>query len=92
MNATPNLLKKFEDSLYRNNLIPVLVKLVNDFFTQEASELNIEPLELNEVIKYYKYDRLIWILYQNLRRIDRFMITKLFRRRYEFFLPPKIKR
>ncbi|MFX0028781.1 MAG: DUF6206 family protein [Promethearchaeota archaeon] len=76
----------------RSDLIPVLIKLANRFFTQEVSELNLEPLTLNEVIKYYKYDRLIWILYQNLRRWDRFMITKLFRKKYEFFLPPKIKR
>ncbi|MFX1322193.1 MAG: DUF6206 family protein [Promethearchaeota archaeon] len=76
----------------KSDLIPALVKLVNNFFTQEASELNIEPIYLNEVIKYYKHDRLIWIIYQYLRRVDKFMITKLFRRRYEFFLPPKIKR
>lgn len=76
----------------RADLIPALIKLVNNFITQELSELNIRPVKLKEIIKYYKYDRLIWILFQNLRRLDRFITTRLFRKKYEFFLPPRIKR
>jgi hypothetical protein len=89
--ATIDLIANFSKE-QKSDLIPSLVKLVNNFFIEEVSELNLIPLKLNEVMKYYKYDRLIWILYQNLRRIDKFIITKLFRRRYEFFLPPRIKR
>lgn len=89
--ATIDLIANFSKE-QRSDLIPAMVRLVNEFFTQEVSELSINPITLNEVINYYKHDRLIWILYQNLRRIDRFMITEFFRKKYEFFLPPKIKR
>ncbi|MFX1410090.1 MAG: DUF6206 family protein [Promethearchaeota archaeon] len=90
-NATIDLIANFSKE-QKSDLIPVLVNRVNQFFIQEVPDLNIEPIKLNEVIKYYKHDRLIWTLYQNLRRIDRFIITKLFRRKYDFFLPPKIRR
>jgi len=76
----------------KSDVIPALIKLTNKYLSQEFSELNLESIKLNEVIKYYKYDRIIWILFQYLRRLDRFINTKLFRMKYEFFLPPKIKR
>ncbi|MFX1345555.1 MAG: DUF6206 family protein [Promethearchaeota archaeon] len=76
----------------KSDIIPALIKLTNKYLSQEVFELNLEPIKLNEVIKYYKYDRIIWVLFQYLRRLDRFIITKLFRKKYEFFLPPKIKR
>ena len=44
------------------------------------------------VDKYYREDKLIWMVFLGLRRLDRFFITRLLRRRYEFILPGKIKR
>jgi hypothetical protein len=45
-----------------------------------------------EVTQYYRQDKLIWTLFLAFRRLDRWVTTKLFRRRYEFILPGKIKR
>jgi hypothetical protein len=50
------------------------------------------PLAKNEVDKYYREDKLIWIVFLGLRRLDRFLTTRLLRKRYEFILPGKIKR
>ncbi len=51
-----------------------------------------DPLSREQVEKYYKEDKLIWSLFLAFRRIDRWMTTRLFRKRYEFLLPGKIVR
>jgi hypothetical protein len=73
-------------------LIPNLIKLVNNFFAEEASEFNIAPLTIDEVKKYYKSDKNIWVIFQSVRRFDRYLKTKIFKKKYEFYLPDKIKR
>ena len=45
-----------------------------------------------DVEKYYREDKMIWQLFLAFRRVDRFLTTKLLRRRYEFILPGKIER
>jgi len=50
------------------------------------------PLTKTEVDKYYREDKLIWVVFLGLRRLDRFFTTRLLRQRYEFILPGKIKR
>ncbi len=50
------------------------------------------PLAKTEVDKYYRDDKLIWIVFLGLRRLDRFFTTRLLWKRYEFILPGKIKR
>jgi hypothetical protein len=72
-------------------MIPDLLKVVNDFFDSEAKEFDIEPITLKEIDKYYKNDKMIWVLFQNFRRFDRFL-KKMFRKKYDFYLPAKIKR
>ncbi len=72
--------------------IPALVAEANDFFATEAAELGIEPLSEKEVRSYYREDAVIWSLYLNARRIDRFLRTRLLRREYPYILPGKIKR
>ncbi len=62
------------------------------FFKEEASEFNMEPFTLLEIQKYYKNDKMIWVIFQNARKIDRFIKTKLFKKKYDFYLPGKIKR
>jgi len=76
----------------RPELIPGIIHQVNKFFKEEASEFNMEPITLEEVEKYYKSDKLIWVIFQNARKIDRYIKTKLFKKRYDFYLPGKIKR
>ncbi|MFX0016173.1 MAG: DUF6206 family protein [Promethearchaeota archaeon] len=76
----------------RPELIPDLIEVVNNFFTQEVKDLNIEPLTYNEVKKYYDEDKQIWVIFQTARRLDRYIQTKLFRKQYNFYLPGKIER
>ncbi len=73
-------------------LIPNLIKLVNNFFAEEASEFNIVPITIDEVKKYYKSDKNMWVIFQSFRRFDRYLKTKIFKKKYEFYLPDKIKR
>ncbi|TFF87646.1 MAG: hypothetical protein EU548_09995 [Promethearchaeota archaeon] len=76
----------------KSELIPPLIKLVNKFFAEEAYEFHIAPLTLKEVKKYYKSDKNMWVIFQNFRRFDRYLKTKIFKKKYEFYLPDKIKR
>ena len=72
--------------------IPDLVGVANDFFENEAAELGVSPITEKEVRSYYREDALIWSLYLNARRIDRFLRTRLLRKDYPYILPGKIKR
>ncbi|MBN2153576.1 MAG: hypothetical protein JW839_19125 [Candidatus Lokiarchaeota archaeon] len=72
--------------------VPAVLARINEFFETEASEFGIKPFTVEEVKKYYKRDKQIWVLFQNLRRFDRFVKTKLLRKPYDFYLPGKIKR
>ena len=71
----------------RPDLIPSIVDLANRYLPDGHKSLTLE-----EVQKYYREDRLIWKLFLAFRRIDRFLTTRVLRRRYEFILPGKIKR
>ncbi len=73
-------------------IIPGLLKVVNKFFADEANEFNIEPITFEEVYSYYKNDKMIWVVFQAFRKFDRFLKTKLFRKKYDFYLPEKIER
>ena len=72
----------------RDDLISPFIKVANEFF----ASYSFEPITEKEIEKYYKEDAFIWSLYLNLRRIHRFIVTKILFSRYEFILPGKIKR
>ncbi len=76
----------------RSDLIPKLVDLANEFFSAEAVVPDIMPIDYEEIKKYYKEDASIWSLYLNLRKIHRFIRTKILRKYYDFILPAEIKR
>jgi hypothetical protein len=71
----------------RPDLIPMIIEIINRQIGSDQTPLNEE-----EVKKYYREDKLIWRLFLSFRRIDRWLTTRIFRRRYEFILPGKIKR
>lgn len=71
----------------RPDLIPAVIAAVND-----ALPRDIQPITPEDVARYYKEDKFIWSLFLTLRRLDRFLSTAIFRRRYEFILPGKIQR
>lgn len=76
----------------RADLIPGAIEVVNQLLESTAADLAIEPLNQKEVDSYYKNDAFIWRLFLGLRRFDRFLKTKIFRQKYDFILPGKIKR
>ncbi len=76
----------------KSELIPELINLVNKFFQEEAKDFKIEPLTLEEIEKYYKSDSRMWVIFQKVRHFDRFLKTKIFKKKYDFFLPGKIER
>jgi len=71
----------------RPELIPVAVDIIN-----VRLEADQGPLTDEEVKKYYRQDRIIWSLYLTFRRVDRWLTTKIWGRRYEYILPGKIQR
>ncbi|MFQ6611661.1 MAG: DUF6206 family protein [Fidelibacterota bacterium] len=71
----------------RADLVPVAITVINNYLPDTTQALSFEEVE-----KYYKEDRLIWSLFLTFRRLDRWLKTKIFRSRYEFILPGKIRR
>lgn len=71
----------------RPDLVPRVVELINS-----SKPESVESITVMDVEKYYKEDKLIWVVFLALRRFDRWLKTKLLRQRYEFVLPGKIKR
>lgn len=68
-------------------LIPEAIRCINGHLPSGQQPLNPEEVE-----KYYKEDKRIWTLFLAFRRIDRWLTTRIFRRRYEFLLPGRIER
>jgi hypothetical protein len=68
----------------RPELIPLAVDVINT-----VNNGRWTPLTEDEVNKYYASDRKIWLIFLALRRMDRWVKTKLLSKRYEFTLPEK---
>ena len=77
---------------HKSELIPDVIQTANEFFAGEAQALNIAPLTAKEVNDYYKEDALIWSLYFNMRKVDRFLRLRLLHGEYPYILPEQIKR
>ena len=71
----------------RPDLIEPMLELINRYLPEGDA-----PVSLREAEKYYREDKMIWALFLAFRRIDRWLTTRVFGRRYEFILPGKIKR
>lgn len=72
--------------------IPVVLETANRFFAQEAAALDLAPISDREVAAYYREDAFIWQLYLCMRKMDRFLRSRLLRGHYPYLLPDKIKR
>ena len=75
-----------------SELIPDLVQVVNAVFAGEAADLQAQPITEQEVRSYYREDALIWSLYLSMRKLDRFIRTRLLHREYPYILPRRIER
>lgn len=67
-------------------LIPEAIKIANKHLNDQ------KEITSKEIDDYYREDKIIWTLFLAFRKFDRWMTTKIFRNRYEFILPGKIKR
>ncbi len=76
----------------RPDLVSGLIDVANKFFATEVPELGIAPITQKEVRSYYREDAMIWRIYLALRRLDRFIYTKILHKPYVYILPGKIKR
>jgi hypothetical protein len=80
----------FAANLYkkqRPDLIPMATDIINSLLPAD-----VPPLTRADIDRYYREDRFIWSLFLAMRRMDRFITTKILRRRYEFVLPGRIRR
>jgi len=75
----------------RPDLVPDLVDTVNDFFSAEIRQGDLQPITVKEIKGYYREDAWIWRLYLTFRKIDR-VFHRLLRKDYVYVLPGKIKR
>lgn len=71
----------------RPDLVQETVAIANRFLKDSDAPLTVADIE-----RYYAQDKLIWTVFLAFRRIDRWLKTRLLRRRYEFILPGAIKR
>jgi hypothetical protein len=71
----------------RPDLVDPWIAIIN---AETAGKM--QALDRKEIESYYNEDKLIWRLFLALRRMDRFIKTRLAGQRYEFVLPGKIKR
>ena len=76
----------------KTELIPALIIITNDFFAGEAADLEVEPIDEDEVRAYYREDAFIWSFYLSARRLDRFLHHNVLGREYPYILPGRIKR
>ena len=72
--------------------VPALVTMANQFLAGPAAGLGVAPVAEAEVRAYYRQDRLIWSLFLAMRKLDRDLHTRLWRRRYPYILPGPIRR
>ncbi len=75
-----------------SQLVPDFISVSNQFFAGEMNDFNIDPIREDEVKAYYDEDKFIWSLYISMRRLDRFLQTKLLRRKYPYILPGRTNR
>ncbi|TFF99612.1 MAG: hypothetical protein EU541_04505 [Promethearchaeota archaeon] len=76
----------------KSEMIPELIGLANQFLKNEVKDHNIKPLNLEEIRDYYKDDAQMWEIFQRVRKLDRWIHSKLLGKRYPFYLPGKIER
>lgn len=83
-------------NLYKEQLpeyIPGCLAVINSVIENNKEILtDSTKITLKEVKAYYKEDKFIWQLFMAVRKIDRFISTKVLKKRYEFILPGPIKR
>jgi hypothetical protein len=76
----------------RPDRIPLVVTHVNRWLAVAGTDLGVHPLTPAEADRYYRQDARTLELYLKLRRLDRFVRTRVLRGRYDFILPLPVQR
>ncbi|MCB1176337.1 MAG: hypothetical protein KDK36_02050, partial [Leptospiraceae bacterium] len=76
----------------RADIIEDCLSFLNSYILENVKFSQIEEITLKEIKSYYEEDKFIWKLFLSVRRLDRWIKTKIFRENYEFILPGNIKR
>lgn len=77
----------------RPDRLPLAVTRANRWLALHAAELeDARPVEEASVARYYERDAAQLELFLRARRLDRWLRTRLLRRRYDFVLPGPIRR
>ncbi len=71
----------------KTELISDSINLANNLLPKNAIQITAK-----EITKYYQDDKFIWQLFLALRRLDRWLTNRVFRKQYEYILPGKIER
>lgn len=90
-----SVLIDFAANLYKEKLgqhIPLVIETINEFLQTGAADLAVTPLQQKEIASYYREDAFIWTIFLAFRRFDRFLKTRLLKRKYNFILPGNIER
>mgnify|MGYP001179490423 CR=1 FL=1 len=76
----------------RPDRIPLVLAHVNRWIERSGADLGVRVLEREEIDRYYRKDAQLLELFLKLRRLDRFVRTRVLRQRYNFILPGPIRR
>jgi hypothetical protein len=76
----------------RPDRIPLALARVNRWLAADVAALGARPIAAADVDRYYRNDASTLALYLRARRLDRFVRTRLLRRRYDYVLPGAIRR
>lgn len=76
----------------RPDRIPLVLAQVNRWLERDGADLGVPLLTRASVDRYYEKDAKVLELYLRLRRLDRFVRTRLLGQRYDFILPGPIRR
>jgi hypothetical protein len=72
--------------------VPALVTAASALLAGQTDLPPLPPITETEVRAYYRQDATIWRSYLAARKLDRFLQTRLLRRRYPYILPAAIRR
>lgn len=76
----------------REDLVPAMVDVANAFFARKPASLDIAPMTVADVFRYYREDALIFVVFLGLKKLDRSIKSGLLRQRYDNILPDRIER
>jgi hypothetical protein len=76
----------------RADRIDMVLEHVNRWLSGPGADLHARSITRESVDRYYRKDARLLELFLRVRRLDRFVRTRLLRQRYNFILPGLIRR